>query len=408
MAELNPKYTDAIWALTETLQNEKQMESALHSCLELMTDTVGCEGGFAWLGSLEKPVMMIVACSNGNADTTGTIIRNDKGIVGHVLGTGETMALNGDTGEGGPLHASDEATGMTVKNQLVTAIRTYGDQPIGCIQLVNKSKGRFDEQDSHFAEQMASVVAQNFEKNQYEPLKPPREDPLIELKGVTKEYQSGDSVSMVLKGIDLPVFPEEFLVILGESGCGKTTLMNIIGGMDTMTSGEMLLEGKDFTRPGKKELTSYRCNYIGYIFQSYNLMPNLTALENIEFVAEIIKNPMKSEEALKMVGLSDKARNYPSQLSGGQQQRVSIGRALVKNPKLILADEPTAALDYETSIEVLSTLESVVKSKATTVVMVTHNSEIAKMADRVVKLRGGNISSIRINLNPLKAEDLVW
>lgn len=185
-------------------------------------------------------------------------------------------------------------------------------------------------------------------------------------------------------------------------------MMNIIGGMDSMTSGTLSIDGKDFSRPTARQLTEYRRNYIGFIFQSYNLMPNLTALENLQFIAEINKNPMDPVQALEQVGLTDRAGNFPSQMSGGQQQRVSIARALTKNPRLILADEPTAALDYETSIEVLSIVERIVKNNDKAVVMITHNPEIAKMANRVVKIRGGLISSIRINLHPLSARDLVW
>ena len=231
---------------------------------------------------------------------------------------------------------------------------------------------------------------------------------LISLKGVKKEYHSGDSVLKVLRGIDLDIYEHEFLVVLGESGCGKSTMMNIVGGMDFLTDGTFLVEGKDYSHPSEKELTNFRRNYVGFIFQSYNLMPNLTALQNISFIAEIAKDPMKPEDAIAKVGLSERANNFPHQMSGGQQQRVSIARALVKNPTLILADEPTAALDYATSIEVLSVVEDVVRSQGKTVVMITHNDEIAKMADRVVKLKDGVVSSIRTNLHPLSAKDLVW
>jgi len=225
---------------------------------------------------------------------------------------------------------------------------------------------------------------------------------------VVKEFPSREGRIRVLKGISLDIYPQEFLVILGESGCGKTTLMNIIGGMDSLTEGTMLVDGKDFSHPDSAELTAYRRNAIGYIFQAYHLMPNLSALENLEFIAEISQNPMSAPEALKLVGLSDRANNFPSQMSGGQQQRVSIARALVKQPRLILADEPTAALDYATSIEVLTIVEDVIRKQGKTVIMITHNPEIAKMADRIVRLRNGRISSIQLNLNPLPAKELSW
>ena len=178
--------------------------------------------------------------------------------------------------------------------------------------------------------------------------------------------------------------------------------------MDRMTSGQVIVEGKDMSNPTEDELTEYRREYVGFIFQAYNLMPNLSAYENIEFIAEISDNPMDSMEALKLVGLGEKAESMPTALSGGQMQRISIARALVKNPKIILADEPTAALDYDTSIKVLSVIEKISRENNTTILMVTHNPEIAKMANRVVKLRDGKISSIRVNLKPLKATDLVW
>ena len=233
-------------------------------------------------------------------------------------------------------------------------------------------------------------------------------EPIISLRDVKREFVSGDNVIQVLKGIDLDIYPSEFLVVLGESGCGKSTMMNIVGGMDTMTSGTMILNGEDFSNPSKKQLTDYRKNYIGFIFQSYNLMPNLSALENLQFIAEISEDPRDPEEMLDLVGLTQRAGNFPSMMSGGQQQRVSIARALTKNPKLILADEPTAALDYETSIEVLSIVEKIVQEEHKTVVMITHNPEIAKMANRVVKVRGGKIDEIIVNEEPCKATDLVW
>jgi ABC-type lipoprotein export system ATPase subunit len=223
-----------------------------------------------------------------------------------------------------------------------------------------------------------------------------------------KEYKNGEEMRRILKGVDLDVYEGELVVVLGESGCGKSTLLNIIGGMDNMTEGQLLVEDRDMSKPTEEELTEYRREYIGFIFQAYNLMPNLSAYENIEFIAEISDKPLDTMETLRMVGLDQKADNMPSALSGGQMQRVSIARALVKDPKIILADEPTAALDYETSIMVLSVIEEIVRERKTTVLMVTHNPEIAKMANRVVKLRDGKISSIRVNLHPLRATDLVW
>ncbi|MCQ2771155.1 MAG: ABC transporter ATP-binding protein [Clostridia bacterium] len=230
---------------------------------------------------------------------------------------------------------------------------------------------------------------------------------LISIKGVTKSFKNGEFTTQVLKGINLDIYKGEFVVLLGESGCGKSTLLNIIGGMDNLDDGTVLFDGQELSKATDNQLTEYRRDYIGFIFQSYNLMPNLNVKENLDLISELVKNPLDSLEALDLVGLKEKASNYPWQLSGGQQQRVSIARALVKNPTLILADEPTAALDYETSIEVLSVLEQVYK-KGSTLIMVTHNEEISKMANRVIKIRGGKVHEIKINRYPAKATDLVW
>ena len=178
--------------------------------------------------------------------------------------------------------------------------------------------------------------------------------------------------------------------------------------MDHLTDGTLIIDGKDFSHPTEAELTQFRREYLGFVFQNYNLMPNLTAQENVQFIADLVKEPMPATEALEKVGLADKANSYPSMLSGGQQQRVSIARAIVKNPTIIFADEPTAALDYRTSIGVLQVFEQIVESRGTTVVMITHNPEIARMANRVVKIRNGVIASIRVNINPAKAAELVW
>ena len=198
------------------------------------------------------------------------------------------------------------------------------------------------------------------------------------------------------------------MVILGESGSGKSTLLNILGGMTQLTSGRYELDGRDLSTPSEHELTAFRRSELGFIFQAYNLMPNLTARENVQIISELSSHPMDPDRALELVGLSTRANHLPSALSGGQQQRVAIARAIAKSPRMILADEPTAALDYDTSIEVLTVLQDVVRNQKTTLVIVTHNNEIAKMANRVVYLKDGRISGIRVNLSPLQASQLVW
>ena len=278
----------------------------------------------------------------------------------------------------------------------------------GVVQVVNKAGGgRFTEDDADVIEIMSMLVAQAISKNESRFELWEHGEPVIELRGITREFQNGDTISKILRGINLDVYEGEFLVLLGESGCGKSTLLNIIGGMDKATSGEFRCFGQDFSNADRDMLTEYRRHNIGFIFQSYNLMPNLNAYQNLALIAELVDDPLPIEDALESVGMAEKARSYPSRLSGGQQQRICIARALVKRPKLILADEPTAALDYTTSIEVLTALEKVVAG-GTTMIMVTHNEEIARMANRVVRLRGGLLHEVTVNRHPAKAADLVW
>ncbi len=232
-------------------------------------------------------------------------------------------------------------------------------------------------------------------------------DVLLHLDNIEKSYTSGEEVTKVLKGISLDVFKGEFLVILGESGCGKSTLLNIIGGLTQADAGSYIYDGKELLNASKKELSEFRRINIGFIFQNYNLMPNLTAIQNIDFVGELVNNPLNSNVLISEVNLADKKDYYPSQLSGGQQQRVSIARALVKHPQLILADEPTAALDYSASKEILSLFHNIIKH-GSTLIMVTHNEAITQMADRTVRIRDGKIHDIEINSNPVSAEDLIW
>lgn len=407
MAKLSEKYTQAVWEFTEALQHETQIESGLAKCMEILQGAIGCEAGFVWMNDPDSGRLVIIACGSGQ-DVTGVTIGRGQGVVGHVIDTAESMTVHNPISDDSPLYGSDDATGVIVKSQLASPLKVPGGEAFGCIQLVNKKEGRFNAEDTQLCSNMAAMIALDIEDKGYHVELPKPRKPMIVLRNVIKEFPSGDSVIRVLKGIDLDIYEGEFLVVLGESGCGKTTMMNIIGGMDSMTDGSMILDGKDFSHPSDKDLTQFRRNYIGFIFQSYNLMPNLSALENLQFIAEISQNPISPEKALAQVGLTDRAGNFPSQMSGGQQQRVSIARALTKNPRLILADEPTAALDYETSIEVLSIVEDIVKNEGKTVVMITHNPEIAKMANRVVKLRGGLISNIRINAKPLSARELVW
>lgn len=231
---------------------------------------------------------------------------------------------------------------------------------------------------------------------------------LIEFKQVTKQYQTGEVSIKALDGVDFAINEGEFVVILGASGAGKSTILNILGGMDTATTGEVLVGGQNITGLGEKKLTAYRGEKVGFVFQFYNLIPNLNALENVEFAAEVCKDHLDAKEILHKVGLSGRVRNFPSQLSGGEQQRVAIARAVAKNPLLLLCDEPTGALDYVTGKSVLKLLEDLNRESNKCVVLVTHNSAIAPMADKVIKVKSGKIESITVNERKQSVEGIEW
>lgn len=231
---------------------------------------------------------------------------------------------------------------------------------------------------------------------------------LIAFQHVNKIYGQGDGVVRALDDVSFSVEEGEFCVLLGASGAGKTTLLNILGGMDSATSGTILFDGRNVSSMTPSQLVDYRRRDVGFVFQFYNLIPNLTALENVEIAAMLCDNPIPAKQALDMMGLSQRAGNFPAQLSGGEQQRVAIARALAKNPRMLLCDEPTGALDYVTGKTVLKMLYDLGRRNHTTVLMITHNSAIARMADRILRIQSGKILSNEINSHPVKAEELEW
>ncbi len=230
----------------------------------------------------------------------------------------------------------------------------------------------------------------------------------ISLKNVCKKYRMGEVDIIASDNISFDIEKGEFVVIVGASGAGKTTVLNMLGGMDRCDSGRIIIDGKDITKYTDRQLTAYRRYDIGFVFQFYNLVQNLTALENVELAAQICKDPLEPRIVMEQVGLSRRENNFPSQLSGGEQQRVSIARALAKNPKLLLCDEPTGALDYDTGRSVLSLLHNTCRSKGMTIALITHNLAIAPMADRVITMKSGKISRIVLNRNPSPVESIEW
>jgi putative ABC transport system ATP-binding protein len=231
---------------------------------------------------------------------------------------------------------------------------------------------------------------------------------VIEVQGVTKTYQMGEVLVHALRGVDAALYESEFMVLLGASGSGKSTLLNIMGGLDTPTEGQVFFEGNDITGADEDELTQVRRAHVGFVFQFYNLIPSLTARENVALVTEISEDPMEPEDALDLVGLGDRLDHFPAQLSGGEQQRVAIARAVAKRPTILLCDEPTGALDFKTGKIVLDVIQQVNVELGTTTAVITHNAPIAKIADRVITLSDGRVHSVERNQDKLNPADLSW
>ena len=230
----------------------------------------------------------------------------------------------------------------------------------------------------------------------------------IEFRDVRKIYQMGEVEVAAVDGMSFTVEKGEFVVVVGPSGSGKTTLLNMLGGMDSCTSGKIMLDGREVSSFGEKELTYYRRYDIGFVFQFYNLVQNLTALENVELASEICRDPLDPKATLESVGLGERLNNFPAQLSGGEQQRVSIARALAKNPKLLLCDEPTGALDYKTGKQVLALLQRTCRETGRTVIVITHNTALTAMADRIIQVKSGQILSNQVNEHPVPVEQIEW
>ena len=230
----------------------------------------------------------------------------------------------------------------------------------------------------------------------------------VSLKQVSKVYQMGEISIKACDGIDFEIEKGEFAIIVGPSGAGKTTVLNILGGMDAVTDGEVWVDGKSIDSLRGRQLIQYRREGIGFVFQFYNLMQNLTALENVELALQICSEPLDAEEVLEEVGLGDRKNNFPAQLSGGEQQRVAIARALAKNPKLLLCDEPTGALDYVTGKAILKLLQDTCRQRGMTVIVITHNTALTPMADRVIHIRNGKVSRVEKNPNPTPVEEIEW
>ncbi len=385
------------------ISNSETIDVALRNGMRAIAEEVDAEVTILWYAEdgVLRPYFW-----TGPIDITSERRRVGEGIVGQVFKTQKAIRML-DYVPGSDEHIERDLKDGVEINSVITIPFSSMTEQLGVLQLINKRDGVFTEEEADVIEMFSMLVA--IALTEKEALAEPKDfgEPLLCVRDITREYVNGDVVTKVLKGINLDVHKGELLVLLGESGCGKSTLMNIMAGLDAPTSGSVECMGKQIVGASQDELTEYRRVNIGFIFQSYNLMPNLNARQNLDLIGELVDDPMPAADALGLVGLADRMENYPSQMSGGQQQRVSIARAIVKRPRLIFADEPTAALDYTSSIEVLQVMETILES-GTTLVMVTHNEEICRMADRVVRIRNGRVSEVTINRIRAAAKDLVW
>ena len=400
-------YTRAMWRMMEQLLEVEDLEEALSGTLSIILETLHSEAGALWFLDKDSD-RLYPAFHVGPADISGVSIENGVGIEGIVSKTGKSILITDCRNDPRFQDTVFDDHGLKAESLICVPLNDM-HEILGCIQIINKKdKETYNEDELLLCERMAALAALTIDEKGLIIKEAEHREVLVRLSNVIKDYPSGEGVLHVLKGINLEIYHDEFVVLLGESGCGKTTIMNIIGGMDSLTDGTVTIDGEDYSHPTDEKLMKYRRQFIGFIFQAYNLMPNLTALENVRLIADLVDEPMQAEDAIGLVGLEAYADHFPNQMSGGQQQRVSIARAIVKKPTLILADEPTAALDYQTGIEVLTVIEEIVRTQGTTVLMVTHNPEIAKMADRVVRIRSGKVASIKRNMHPLHAKELVW
>ena len=409
-ANMDTSMVSAYRALNEAqaaIQRAETLDEALQEGLKVILKNCKAESGAIWYADKNDEDCLHPYFWIGNSDLTSSRHMPGEGAVGRVFQTQQAERYLTFNPANDPVTVEDFGEGTNVTSMICVPFSSANNN-LGCVQFINKEGGgSFTDEEADVCEMMAMLAAMALDDNEnIQPAWTPGKT-IMRVRGITREFTNGGVVTKVLKGVNLDVYEGEFLVLLGESGCGKSTLLNIIGGMDHPTAGSLEIFDEEFSHADQDRLTEYRRDNIGFIFQSYNLMPNLNASQNLELIASLVPNPMSADEALEIVNLSQRKYNYPSQMSGGQQQRVSIARALMKRPRIILADEPTAALDYATSIEVLEVMEKII-AEGTTMIMVTHNEEICRMADRVVRMRNGQTHEVSINRRKAHATDLVW
>lgn len=382
------------------------LDEAIRGELRIVVESEIADSVVVWYVNREKGGDCYPYYWIGSADLTARSCRSGEGIVGRVCRSNRAERYSDFEAEATP-DEKELYAGIRVSSVVCVPI-SVNDRPEGCMEFIRGgSRAAFTGDEAEMCS-ILSIIAEMYIR-EVGPIPTPKVygRAILSARGIRKSFLNGGVVSEVLRGVNIDVFDGELLCIQGESGCGKSTFLNIAGGLLGADGGSLTFMGSEITDMTEEALTVYRRDHVGFVFQSYNLMPNLTAKQNLDLIAELVREPMDTDAALALVGMREKGGNYPSRLSGGEQQRISIARALVKRPKLIFADEPTAALDYKTAIEILTVFEKV-KETGTTILMVTHNEAITRMADRVIRFRDGEIYEVMINRRPVRARELKW
>lgn len=400
---------DFEWRILDLFNKSSHTAETMRLFLEELSKESKALAASIWLLDEEDNISLYAACGENCAGLERIILKRGQGICGTCIECNKPVYVENVENDYRWERKADEVTGFRTKNILAVPISAAGTGAFGCLQILNKKEGSFDEEDSSLACTMSSLLAKwFFESNVRIPALKKRE---ILLEGIhlTKTYGEGDACVHALNDVSFRIHKGELTVILGSSGSGKSTLLNMIGGMSRPDAGKVVFHGLgEITDFDKKKQTAFRKDYVGFIFQFYNLIPELTVWENVALAADMAKRPRKVSEILETMGLSHRKDCYPSQLSGGEQQRVSIARALVKNAAFLLCDEPTGALDYHTGKQILIELEKLVREQCQTVVIVTHTTSVAAIADRILKMQSGRIVEEIVNPNPVPAATIEW